>query len=354
MRSLSVVIPVLDEAQSLPQLRRELAELADALPCRLQMIFVDDGSTDDSWGVIRRLSAEDRRVEGIRFRRNFGKASALRAGFERASGDVVAMMDADLQDQPAELPKLLARLDEGFDVVSGWKVRRRDPWHKRWPSKLFNAAVSRLSGVRLHDHNCGLKCLRRAVVDEVRLYGEMHRFIPVLAAARGFRVGEVGVAHRARAFGHSKYGWTRLPKGLLDLLTALFLTRFGHRPLHVLGMAGLGLLTAGGVLLLALVVAWLVSRWPGSDPSAALHLHESPLFYLSLAATMLGGQVLATGFVAEMIAAHDSQRRPEFSVAETVGGGDASAAALERRSLAAPTGPHWTAAAARAAEAEPS
>ncbi|HMP06847.1 MAG TPA: glycosyltransferase family 2 protein, partial [Lacipirellulaceae bacterium] len=222
---ISVVIPLFDEAETLDQLHRELVELGVLRGYELQIIMVDDGSTDGSWQAVQRLSEQDPRVLGIRVRRNFGKAAALSAGFDAAAGDVVVTLDADLQDSPAEIPKLLARLDEGLDVVSGWKVQRRDPWHKRWPSKAFNWLVGWLTGVALHDHNCGLKAFRRDVLHEIRLYGELHRFIPVLAAARGFSVGETPVDHRPRRFGRSKYGVSRIPKGLLDLLTVQFITR---------------------------------------------------------------------------------------------------------------------------------
>ena len=210
---LSVIIPVLDEAENLPQLHRELVDVAGVEGYDLQMIFVDDGSTDGTWPVIERLAAEDSRVLGIRFRRNFGKAAALSAGFNAAEGDRIVTIDGDLQDDPAEIPRLLAKLDEGFDVVSGWKQVRHDPWDKVLPSRVFNWLVSKLTGVVLHDHNCGLKCFRREVMLEIRLYGELHRFVPVLAAARGFKVGEVVVQHRPRKYGRSKYGVSRIITG---------------------------------------------------------------------------------------------------------------------------------------------
>ncbi|HVT30972.1 MAG TPA: glycosyltransferase family 2 protein, partial [Lacipirellulaceae bacterium] len=202
---LSVVIPVLDESQSLPQLVRELDEVAQRHGYDLQTVIVDDGSTDGTWPVICQLAAHDPRVLGIRLRRNFGKAAALSAGFHAADGERIVTMDGDLQDNPAEISALLARLDEGFDVVSGWKRERHDPWHKVLPSRVFNWLVSWMTGVRLHDHNCGLKAYRREVMHEVRLYGELHRFVPVLAAAKGFRVSEVPVSHRPRQYGKSKY-----------------------------------------------------------------------------------------------------------------------------------------------------
>lgn len=322
-RTLSVVVPVLNEAATLRTLHQELAEVAAQHDYALQIILVDDGSTDDSWEVIADLAAKDPCVEGIRFRRNFGKAAALSAGFDAAVGDVIVTMDADLQDSPAELPKLLAKLDEGLDVVSGWKQTRRDPWHKRWPSKAFNALVGRLTGVRLHDHNCGFKCYRRDVIHEIRLYGELHRFVPVLAAARGFRVGETAVEHRPREHGESKYGWSRIPKGMLDLLTVQFITRFGRRPQHWLGSAGLLSLGAGLVGMFYLAIVWCWSRLAGDAP---VHLHQTAALYYSLVAVLIGTQLLAIGFVAEMIAALVSRDRDEFSIAEHTGPAEGAAA----------------------------
>nr|NIP85061.1 glycosyltransferase [Planctomycetales bacterium] len=227
---ISAVIPVLNEAESLEQLHGELDAVATQHGYRLDIIFVDDGSTDHSWAVIRRLASQDPRVHGIRFRRNFGKAAALRAGFDAAQGDLVMTLDGDLQDNPHEIPHFLEKLKEGYDVVSGWKKVRHDPWHKVIPSRIFNWLARRLTGVRLHDHNCGMKCYRREVLADLHLYGEMHRFVPVLAAAKGFRIGELTVQHRPRLYGKSKYGAKRLLKGFLDLLTVAFLTGFGHRP----------------------------------------------------------------------------------------------------------------------------
>lgn len=313
---ISVVIPVFDEAETLEQLHRELSDVAAAHDYALQIVLVDDGSRDGSWSIIERLAAADSRVLGIRFRRNFGKAAALSAGFDAATGDVVVTMDADLQDDPAEIPKLLERLAEGLDVVSGWKRQRRDPWHKRYPSKVFNALVGAMTGVKLHDHNCGLKAFRRDVIHEIRLYGELHRFVPVLAAARGFRVGETPVEHRPRRAGRSKYGWSRIPKGLLDLLTVQFITRFGQRPQHWLGSVGLGSLALGLLGMAYLAVVWCYSRLPWQPPDAAVHLHQTAALYYSLVLVLIGTQLLAIGFVAEMIAALVSRDRDEFSIAQ--------------------------------------
>jgi glycosyltransferase involved in cell wall biosynthesis len=309
---LSVVIPTLNEAPSLEELHRQLVAVADEQNYDLQAIFVDDGSTDGTWKAIEKLARLDPRVLGIRFRRNFGKAAALSAGFDAAIGEIIVTLDADLQDDPAEIPNLIARLDEGFDVVNGWKQERHDPWHKTWPSKVFNVLVSWMTGVELHDHNCGIKCFRRGVINEVRLYGELHRFVPVLAAARGFRVGEVVVKHRPRTSGRSKYGWARIPKGLLDLLTVRFITRFNQRPQHWLGMGALGSLTLGMLGMGYLAIFWCVSRLPGHVP---IHLHETAALYYSLVLLLIGAQLLALGFVAELISALLSRDSDAYSIA---------------------------------------
>src|SRR5947209_7053315 len=219
---LSLVIPVFNEKDSLAALWAEIAEVSRGLDVRLEVIFVDDGSKDGSWDVIRELAASDARVRGIRFRRNFGKAAALEAGFRSAGGGIVMTLDADLQDDPHEIPNFLAAIRGGHDVVSGWKKIRLDPWHKTFPSRVFNRMVGWVTKVHLHDHNCGFKAYRAEVLRELNLYGEMHRFVPVLAAGRGFKVGEIAIHHRPRQFGKSKYRWQRFVKGSLDLVTVHF------------------------------------------------------------------------------------------------------------------------------------
>lgn len=315
---ISVVIPVFNECDSLPALYAEIAGVGRAAQLDLEVLFVDDGSQDGSWQLIAELAREHRQVHGIRFRRNFGKAAALSAGFRAARGDVILTLDADLQDDPAEIPRFLAMLDEGkegerLDVVSGWKRVRLDPWHKVWPSRVFNFMVSFLTGVHLHDHNCGMKCYRAEVFREVRLYGELHRFIPVLAAARGFRVGEIEINHRARRFGHSKYGVRRFVKGFLDLLTVKFLTGFGQRPQHMLGGLGLISFLLGSLGLLYLGVTWLVRLW---YPDAFLPLHERPLLIYALAALLLGAQMMSIGFLAELVIAYTSRDEDTYSIAD--------------------------------------
>lgn len=233
--ALSLVVPVYNEHDSLAELHQQIAAVARDRDLAVEVVFVDDGSKDGSWDVIRDLAGGDARVRGLRFRRNFGKAAALQAGFREARGARLLTLDADLQDDPAEIPNFLAELDKGLDLVSGWKKVRHDPWHKVFPSRVFNGLVSRLTGVRLHDHNCGMKAYTAAVVRELRLYGEMHRFVPVLAAARGFKVGEVVIRHRPRQHGRSKYGFNRFLRGFLDLLTVKYLTTHGRRPMHLFG-----------------------------------------------------------------------------------------------------------------------
>jgi glycosyltransferase involved in cell wall biosynthesis len=233
--ALSLVIPVYNERESLAELHRQISTVSSERELNVEIIFVDDGSRDGSWEVVKQLASADPRVRGLRFRRNFGKAAALQAGFTIARGSRIVTMDADLQDDPAEIPNFLAELDKGIDLVSGWKKIRHDPWHKVLPSRVFNGMVSGLTGVKLHDHNCGMKGMATAVVRELRLYGEMHRFIPVLAAARGFKVGEVVIHHRPRQHGRSKYGFSRFLRGFLDLLTVKYLTTHGRRPMHLFG-----------------------------------------------------------------------------------------------------------------------
>ncbi len=315
---LSIVVPVFNEQDTIHALRDELDSVAHSESYQLDVVFVDDGSTDESWQRITELCATDNRIRGIRFRRNFGKAAALSAGFAAARGDLVMTMDADLQDNPQEIPRFLAEIDAGVDVVSGWKKVRHDPWHKVLPSRVFNYLVSKLTGVHLHDHNCGLKCYRREIFREVRLYGELHRFVPVLAAARGWKVGEVVVEHRPRQHGESKYGWWRIPKGFLDLLTVKFLTGYGQRPQHLLGSGGLVCFLFGSVGLTILTIWWVVSRLLPSWHY--LHLHERAIFFYSLIALLLGAQFMLSGFLAELITAMNVRDTDTFSVAERVGG----------------------------------
>jgi dolichol-phosphate mannosyltransferase len=310
---ISVVIPVFNEKESLRSLHAEIAEMGRKADLDLDILFVDDGSTDGSWGEIQALAKGDAQVHGLRFRRNFGKAAALSAGFRAARGSRVITLDADLQDDPAEVPRFLESLERGLDVVSGWKRVRHDPWHKVWPSWIFNTLVSWVTGVHLHDHNCGMKCFRAEIFREIRLYGELHRFIPVLAAARGFRVGEIEIRHRPRRFGRSKYGVHRFVKGFLDLLTVKFLTGFGQRPQHLLGTIGLFAFVAGGLGMIYLGITWLIRLW---DPEAFPPLHERALLIYSVATLLLGAQMMSIGFLAELITAYQGRDEDSYSIAE--------------------------------------
>lgn len=326
MKHITAVVPLMNEAESLPELHRQLSEVAERERYELRMIFVDDGSTDGSWRVIESLATQDARVLGVRFRRNFGKAAALSAGFGLAEDPFVVTLDADLQDDPAEIPNLLAALegdgaDSTYDVVSGWKQKRHDPSSKVRVSRVFNWMVSRLTGVHLHDHNCGLKAYRLDVLHEVRLYGELHRFVPVLAAARGFKVTEIVVQHRARKFGESKYGVSRIVKGLLDLATVKFITGYGDRPQHVLGTIGLGAFSLGSFGFVFLGLRWVFSRVvPGLEP---VHLHQTAAIYYCLALLMVGSQFLSIGLLGEMITAYFTRDSDTFSVAQYTTAGDA-------------------------------
>lgn len=314
---LSVVVPVFNEAESLRLLHDELDVAVQGLDREVELLLVDDGSTDASWRTIAQLVREDPRVRGIRLRRNFGKAAALSAGFQAAAGRSIVTMDADLQDDPQEIPRLLEMLEDGLDVVSGWKRIRHDPWHKVGPSRVFNWLVSRATGAHLHDHNCGLKAYRREVFEEVHLYGELHRFVPVLAHARGFRIGETEVRHRPRRFGQSKYGVRRFVKGFLDLLTVKFLTGYGQRPQHLLGTVGLLCFLVGFVGLLYLTGYWVAAQL--HPEWNLLPLHQRPAVLYSLGSLLLGAQLMSIGFLAELITAYHLRDRDTFSVAERLG-----------------------------------
>ena len=311
---LSIVIPVYNEAESLAALHREIREVAAANGYELDVIFVDDGSGDDSWNVIRGLAAADPHVRGLRFRRNFGKAAALSAGFALVRGEMVMTLDADLQDDPHEIPRFLAAMEKNLDVVSGWKEVRHDPWHKVLPSRVFNAMVSGLTGVKLHDHNCGMKCYRREVLGEVRLYGELHRFVPVLAAGRGYRVGEIVINHRTRKFGQSKYGLSRFVKGFLDLLTVKFLTGYGQRPQHALGTVGLSCFVLGALWAAWLAFYWIISRLEFG--LAPVHLHESPALLYSIGLLLVGAQFMSIGFLAELFIAYREPDQKPYSISD--------------------------------------
>lgn len=306
--SVSVVVPLLNEEESLQELSKQLESVLERIAHgRYEVIFIDDGSTDSSFAVIQKINAANPRFKAIRFRTNHGKSAALAVGFAEATGDFVITMDADLQDDPSEIPGMIAKLEEGYDLVSGWKRKRYDPWHKTFPSKLFNAVTSSMSGLKLHDFNCGLKAYRADVVKTVQVYGEMHRYIPALAHWEGFRVTEVPVQHRARQFGVSKFGISRFLKGYLDLLTVMFTTRYVKRPLHFFGALGslFALIGFGTDLYLA------VDKWVGGTP-----LSQRPYSLLfGIAMIIVGVQLISIGLIGELIVKNNlSEQR--FSIRE--------------------------------------
>jgi glycosyltransferase involved in cell wall biosynthesis len=303
----SVLIPVRDEAGTVLELSQKVADVLDRLGRSFEIIFVDDGSSDGTHLRVREARERDPRVKLVRLRRNFGKAAALCAGFDYSNGAIVITMDGDLQDDPEEIPRFLAVMEEQeLDLVSGWKRRRQDPASKRLPSLLFNWVTRRLAQVELHDFNCGFKAYRREVLAEIAVYGELHRYIPVLASRRGFSVGEIQVKHHARRYGVSKYGWDRLYKGLLDLITVLFITRYTRRPLHLFGAVGLVALAFGLGINSYLAVAW----FGGAD------LSDRPLLQLGILLMLLGIQVLTTGLIGEMITFKNFRRRDSYSIKE--------------------------------------
>lgn len=305
---ISVVVPVQNEERSVALLYDELDSALQPGGEPWEAIFVDDGSTDGTPGALTRLHAAQENVVVVRLRRNFGKAAALAAGFAQAKGDVIVTIDGDLQDDPAEIPRLLAKLEEGFDLVSGWKTRRRDPLRRRVLSRIFNSVTGWVSGVRLHDMNCGLKAYRADVVRGVRLYGELHRFIPVLAYQRGYRVAELPVNHRPREHGRSRYGLERYVRGFLDLLTVSFIGRYRHRPLHLFGGLGLALSTAGTGILIYLTIVKIMGHAIGGRP----------LLILGVLLVVVGIQLLSLGLITELITSHNEERQPAAERAEAM------------------------------------
>ncbi len=295
---ISILCPVLNEQASLASLTSELLGMLETNALEGEIIFIDDGSHDGTWDTIEALAAAHPEIRGIRLQRNFGKSSALAAGTVASRFPIIVTIDGDLQDDPAEIPGMVAELDKGFDLVSGWKQRRQDPWHRLLASRIFNGAVSKLTGVRLHDHNCGLKAARREVYDSLALSGGLHRFIPVLAASNGFRITERTVSHRSRKHGRSRYGLERVPRGFWDLLTVCFLTVHRERMQFMLGLTGAGSFLAG-----AGGLAWMAGYWILRMVGAVEGppVHERPLVWYSLGAMLAGLQILVMGFLAELI-----------------------------------------------------
>lgn len=299
---ISVVVPLYNEDESLPELCAWIDRIMHENSFTYEVILIDDGSNDNSWEVISEISKNNKNIRGIRFRRNYGKSAALNVGFESAIGDVVITMDADLQDSPDEIPQLVRMINqEGFDLVSGWKQKRFDPITKTLPTKLFNWAARRMSGIYLHDFNCGLKAYRNDVVKSIEVYGEMHRYIPVLAKWAGFKkIGEKVVQHRARKYGVTKFGWERFVNGFLDLLSITFVSRFGKRPMHIFGLLGTLSFIIGFFVAAYLVFAKFAYQ--------AYKMTDRPIFYFGLFFMVIGTQLFLAGFLGELISRNGHDR----------------------------------------------
>lgn len=307
---LSVIVPVFDEEESLPELAEEVRAVCEEAGFTFEVWFVNDGSRDGSWDVIQGLHGRDPRFAGVSLKRNFGKSSALAAGFERARGRYVVTMDADLQDDPREIPGLIARLEEGYDLVNGWKKKRQDPLSKTIPSRFFNYVTRVVSGIPLHDFNCGLKAFRREVVKDLNIYGEQHRYIPLLAKWEGYeRITEQTVHHRRRRYGRTKFGLERFIRGFLDLISVIFLTRFAARPMHFFGGWGTLVFLVGFLLSLYLTINRIFF---------GIYLENRPILLLGLLLMLLGAQLFSTGLLGEMIIQRDMEREASYQVSEAV------------------------------------
>ena len=314
---ISVIIPLYNEAESLPELSAWISRVMAENGYSYEVIMVDDGSDDGSWDVIKGLSASDSHIHGIQFRRNYGKSGALYCGFAKAQGDVVITMDADLQDSPDEIPALYKKVtEEGYDVVSGWKQHRQDnALTKNLPSKLYNATARKITGIKLHDMNCGLKAYKNEVVKNIEVYGEMHRYIPYLAKNAGFsKITEIPVHHQKRKYGKSKFGVNRFVNGFLDLLSLWFLSTFGKKPMHFFGFTGLLMFLVGGIMTVWIIVAKLIRQAHGTYFRAVT---DQPLFYLALLAVILGVMLFLAGFICEMIS-RSSTDRNHYNIKSTL------------------------------------
>lgn len=305
---ISVVIPLYNEEESLPELSSWIERVMNGNGFSYEIIFVDDGSTDESWNIICGLKVKNPNIHGIRFRRNYGKSPALHCAFNKAQGDVVITMDADLQDSPDEIPDLYKMVKEqNFDLVSGWKKKRHDPvLSKNLPSKLFNSTARKFSGIRLHDFNCGLKAYKNIVVKNIEVYNDMHRYIPYLAKIAGFnRIGEKIVQHRPRKYGKSKFGMSRFFNGYLDLITLWFLSKFGRKPMHFFGLLGSFMFFLGLIAVLVIGIGKLYAMYTGGTYSLVTN---SPYFYIALTMMILGTQLFLTGFIGELVSRNSSER----------------------------------------------
>ncbi|MBO5741949.1 MAG: glycosyltransferase family 2 protein [Bacteroidaceae bacterium] len=315
---ISVVVPLYNEAESLPELHAWIKRVMQQHGFTYEVIFVNDGSTDTSWQVIERMAQENPEVKGIKFRRNYGKSPALYCGFARAQGEVVITMDADLQDSPDEIPELRRMIvEDGYDLVSGYKKKRYDPLSKTIPTKLFNATARAVSGIKnLHDFNCGLKAYRREVVKNIEVYGEMHRYIPYLAKNAGFkRIGEKVVQHQARKYGVTKFGLNRFVNGYLDLITLWFLSKFGVKPMHIFGLLGSLMFILGFLAVIGVGAHKLYAMYSGQP---YILVTDSPYFYLALTTMILGTQLFLAGFLGEMIARNSTERN-KYQVEKEIG-----------------------------------
>ena len=316
-KDLSIVVALLNEEESLPELVSWIVSVMNRENFKYEIIMVDDGSTDSSWAVIKRLSENNPALRGISFRRNYGKSAALYHGFKAAEGRVVVTMDADLQDSPDEIPELYRKvMEDGYDIVSGWKKQRFDnKLTKNLPSKLYNWTARKITGIKLHDMNCGLKAYRNEVVKNIEVYGEMHRYIPYLAKNAGFgRITEKPVKHQKRKYGVSKFGLERFVNGFLDLISLWFLSKFGKKPMHFFGFTGILMFLAGGFLAIWIIAEKLIQQANGLDFRPVT---DQPLFYLALVAVLLGFQMFLTGFLGELIS-RNSQDRNSYNIRETI------------------------------------
>lgn len=313
---ISVVIPLYNEYESLPELTRWIDEVMQKNGFNYEVVYVDDGSTDGSWAVIQELKQKYPQIRALRFRRNYGKSAGLNRGFDAAKGDIVITMDADLQDSPEEIPELVRMITEdGYDLVSGWKKKRYDPITKTIPTKLYNWAARSMSGIKLHDFNCGLKAYKQDVIKSVEVYGEMHRYIPVIAKWAGFdKIGEKVVQHQERKFGVTKFGIERFINGPLDLLVITFMSRFGKRPMHFFGVYGTLMFLIGGAVSIWLIVDKVVAL---ANQVKVREVTDQPLFYLAILAMIIGTQLFTAGFLAEMISRSSSDRN-NYHIAEII------------------------------------
>jgi len=316
--NISIVISFLNEEESLPELLDWIKRVVTDNSLSCEIILIDDGSTDKSWQIVEKLSSSDSIIKAIKFRRNYGKSAALNVGFQHCIGDVVITMDADMQDSPDEIPELYKMITEqGYDLVSGWKKKRYDPISKTIPTKFFNAVTRSISGIKLHDFNCGLKAYRNDVVKAIEVYNEMHRYIPVIAKWAGFRkIGELVVHHRPRKYGKSKFGFERFINGFLDLLTIFFVSRFGKRPMHFFGVLGTIMFVLGFMVTVWVVIQKVVHIYSGTE--IIRNITDQPLFYLALVAIIIGVQLFLAGFVGEMISRNASERNI-YGITKSIG-----------------------------------